>query len=149
MINYIIRFVTLHSTATPNGLRVSVDAITKDHIAKGFGKIGYHALIQPDGELIQTLPLNVKGAHVKDHNTNNIGIALAGTSKYTEAQFRKLREYIRTLELCSAWKIWDLVGHYEWDTGKLQGKTDPQMRTSDIVCWYLLNKEDPIEKYLL
>lgn len=149
VITYMIDLVTIHCTDTENGKSVSLDAIRRDHIARGFKDIGYHAIIQVDGTLEQTRPLNVQGAHVEGHNLRNIGISLGGATKFTEAQFVRLREYLKTLELCSNWKIWNLLCHYEFDTARAQGKTCPNIRASDLMAWYLLVKDSPIEKYLL
>lgn len=140
--------ITVHCTDTDNGYSVSLKAIEADHIKKGFGGIGYHCLIQPDGTLEQTRPINKKGAHVAGHNTNNIGVALAGTDQFTEAQFARLRTYLDTMRLAFGWKVWNLLCHYEFDTARKQGKSCPNLRSGDLMAWWLLNNDGPIEKYL-
>lgn len=149
MIAFIIELVTIHCTDTDNGKNVSIEAIQKNHIARGFNGIGYHVIIQADGSLVQTRPLNETGAHVQGHNTRNIGIALAGRDRFTERQFYTLKEYLHTLTLVSNWKIWNLIAHSEFDTARKSGKSCPNIRMSDVVCYYLLNKIDPISKYLV
>lgn len=145
MISYIVELVTLHCTDTDNGKNVSIESIRKNHILRGFKDVGYHAIIQADGTLEQTRPLNVPGAHVEGHNARNVGIALAGCNKFTDRQFKTLRDYLRTIELCSGWKTWNLFAHHEFN----KAKTCPNMRASDLVHWYLTKSEGPIEKYLL
>jgi len=41
-----------------------------------FKQPSYHFIIDKKGSIYQTLPINVKGTHVKRHNENSFGIAL-------------------------------------------------------------------------
>lgn len=143
------RLVTVHCTATPNGLHVDLGAMKADHIARGFGDIGYHAVIQPDGSRIQTRSITDKGCHVAGHNTGNVGICLVGLDMFHVEQFNSLRELLHTYELAFGWKPWDLLCHYEFDTARQQGKTCPSIRNGDLMAWFLLDKEEIISKYLL
>jgi len=54
------------------------ELINKYHKRRGWGKIGYHFLIEPDGEIIQGRSLSEIGAHVKGDNKHTIGVCLAG-----------------------------------------------------------------------
>lgn len=54
-----------------------------DHVAKGFGGIGYHGLIgngvlTQDGKYYSTRNSSVDGAHAPPHNFDSVGIALIG-----------------------------------------------------------------------
>jgi hypothetical protein len=51
-----------------------------DHKAKGWGGIGYHFVIADDGALICARPTILKGAHVGQHNTRNLGVNCPGTT---------------------------------------------------------------------
>lgn len=141
--------VTIHCSDTENGHFINLKALEKDHIDKGFGGIAYHAIIQPDGEVIQTRPLNQKGSHVKNHNSHNVGICLPGTDKFTRAQFAALWGYLNTLRLAFSIKPQDLICHYEFDTARAQSKTCPNIRAVDLVVWYLTQDESVIDKYLI
>jgi len=142
--------LTIHCSVTANGQRVNLDRIKADHEREfGIKGIGYHAIIQPDGELIQTRPLNEKGAHVGGHNSHNIGVCLAGTNRFTIEQFNRLWRYIDTLRLAFSLKPFQVFAHYEFDSARKQGKTCPNIRSVDIVYWYMSNDDAAIEKYLL
>jgi hypothetical protein len=54
-------------------------SIHDDHKSRGWGGIGYHFLIADDGTLVGARPTLLKGAHVGDHNSSNLGIVMPGT----------------------------------------------------------------------
>lgn len=153
--------ITIHCTDTDNGYPVNLKAIEADHIKRGFSGIGYHCIIQPDGTLEQTRPINQKGAHVEGFNRNNIGVALAGKDRFTEAQFNRLRTYLDTMRVAFGWKAYNLYAHAEFQTAtkthvNASGETVldyrkscPNVRAADIVAWYLTNDDGPITKYLI
>lgn len=141
--------ITVHTTDTGNGLHVSMEAITKDHIARGFGGIGYHVVIQPDGTVEWGRSLNQKGAHVAFANQNNIGIALAGSDAFSYAQFNSLRNVIDQIRISFNIKPWEIYCHYEWPSAKAQGKTCPNISYRHLLGWYCGHNDDAIKGYLL
>ena len=70
--------IIVHCSATPAGREVSVEDITAWHKARGFTTIGYHFVIGLDGSRHQGRPLNHKGAHCLNHNSDSIGICYVG-----------------------------------------------------------------------
>lgn len=46
--------------------------------ARGWIDIGYHFLIDPFGDIFEGRPVDAVGAHVKGHNTDNVGISIMG-----------------------------------------------------------------------
>lgn len=46
--------------------------------AKNWNDIGYHFLIDPQGNIFEGRPINVAGAHVLNRNTGNVGISILG-----------------------------------------------------------------------
>ncbi len=70
--------ITIHSSATPPSMDVCSALIRQWHKARGWSDIGYHWVITRKGKLEQGRPMEYAGAHVKGHNTNNIGICLVG-----------------------------------------------------------------------
>ncbi len=46
--------------------------------AKKWIDIGYHFLIDPQGDIFEGRPIRVEGAHVLSHNNGNIGISIMG-----------------------------------------------------------------------
>ncbi len=74
--------ITIHHTATSNdytdGAAV-VRSIQKYHMdVRGWCDIGYHFLIDKYGNIYEGRPIWAVGAHVKGHNTGNIGVAVIG-----------------------------------------------------------------------
>ena len=141
--------IVLHCTVTPNGKKVNVEAMEKNHQERGFKGIGYHFLIQPDGAIVETRPVDQVGAHVKGHNTGSLGIALAGTDKFTPEQFTSLRELAFDLYLHHHLEKWAFYCHYQFDTAQAQGKTCPNIEINRLLVWYLWKDDKAIEPYLL
>lgn len=139
--------ITIHCADTANGEHVSLEVIEKDHIARGFGGIGYHYIIQPDGQSVCTRPADTVGSHVSMHNTNNVGICLAGKDRFTYEQFNELRNVLNNLVILYKIKNWNIFCHYEWDTAN--GKTCPNIRAANLVLWYSFDQFDAIDKYIL
>lgn len=46
--------------------------------AKNWNDIGYHFLIDPQGNIFEGRPINVVGAHVLNRNSGNVGISILG-----------------------------------------------------------------------
>lgn len=129
--------VTIHCTATENGKIVPIETIRQWHIDRGWKDIGYHIVIQPDGEVNRGRPLNEMGAHVEGHNLGNIGICLVGGDKFTRAQFDALRYQIDSLAMTYDIKPWDIRTHCQYDTAIKQGKSCPNIEINRIVAWYV------------
>lgn len=141
--------ITIHCTDTKDGSHVSLDAIRENHIARGYGDIGYHFVIQPDGLLESGRAVTQVGAHVARHNSGNIGIALAGARFFTFYQFRTLRRQIENLCNLHSIKPWDICMHYEFDTAQEQGKTCPNIELKKFLCFYYSGNLDAISGYLI
>ncbi len=94
--------IILHCSASD---RVDQTAAMMDlwHKARGFkspsGKhIGYHFFIRPDGTLEHGREIEEVGAHCEGHNSNSIGICLAGLKKFSPNQFATLVTLLQTLK---------------------------------------------------
>jgi len=140
--------ITLHCTATANKQHASIEAMTKEHLARGFSNIGYHLIIQPDGEVCNGRALNVTGAHVKDENKDNLGIALVGTDKFTEAQFDVLRDRLDDLLRTFPIAPWSVFTHYQFKSAQSQGKTCPNIDINRLLAWYFGHHEKALDIYL-
>lgn len=57
-----------------------LDSIRRAHMARGkqWADIGYHYLIDPSGRVWEGRPVDLQGAHVKEHNEHNLGICVLG-----------------------------------------------------------------------
>jgi N-acetylmuramoyl-L-alanine amidase len=88
-------YVTGHWTAAPapktrDQARGQIRSFHRDHRSKGWGGLGYHYLIGPDGTIYCGRPTTLKGAHVGGHNSRNIGVAfLAGPGNTPTAEQSK------------------------------------------------------------
>ena len=80
-----IKKIIWHCSASPDGVAKSRDQIEREHRARGFRKIGYHWLIQPDGTRVRGRPELEVGAHTEGHNKDSIGVCMIGTGKFTKA----------------------------------------------------------------
>lgn len=85
---------TFHHSAGPRaGSRAAAcrlhQAFQRDHMAQGWGDIGYHASVDDFGRVYLLRPITFKGAHTGGHNTGNIGIMFHGNydhDRLTDAQ---------------------------------------------------------------
>ena len=73
-----INKLIVHCTATPPTMNAEVDQVRQWHLERGWSDIGYHFLITLDGRIQIGRELERAGAHVKNHNSDSIGIAYAG-----------------------------------------------------------------------
>jgi N-acetylmuramoyl-L-alanine amidase len=82
-----LRAVVLHhtngatgslETGDPNAEAGYMRRIQRGHFERGFDDIGYHFVIMPSGRIFLGRPTWAVGAHVKGHNADTVGIALAG-----------------------------------------------------------------------
>lgn len=138
---------TIHCTDSPNGKRVDISEIKKWHLARGFDDVGYHAVIQPDGEVQVGRGLNVVGAHVEGSNTGNIGICLVGKDKFTQAQFKALDTWIEDVKRLYPIADHEIYCHYEFPSAK--GKTCPNMKARNLLWFIATGDLRSVAEYLL
>lgn len=148
--------ITVHCTATKNGAYLDPEKINEWHKARGFKKAGYHYLTQPSGRIDSGHPLrelNELGAHVKGANKShggiNVGIALAGTDKYTRIQLLTLNELVTDLARRFNIPLQYVYCHREFPSAREQGKTCPNIRPVDLIVWLMDARSQSIEKYVL
>ena len=73
-----IKKIIIHCTGTKKGDRISREQIKRWHLERGFEDIGYHYIIEVDGNVQIGRPLHLVGAHCYGHNDDSIGIAYVG-----------------------------------------------------------------------
>ena len=76
--------MAIHHTVSPNNDTVPVESRLRGfqnyhQKTKGWCDIGYHFLVSADGRLWEGRTAKYLGAHVRNHNTNNLGISFIGT----------------------------------------------------------------------
>ncbi len=70
--------IIIHCTATPEGRDIPLEEIRRWHLNRGWRDIGYHFLVQRNGEVEEGRPIEQTGAHTKGENFDSIGIAYVG-----------------------------------------------------------------------
>lgn len=123
-----INEIVLHASATrPNWmagepLAGKIAEITRWHRDRGFRTIGYHWVVDRDGEVAAGRPEGEVGAHVRGHNENTIGICILGghggattdnfEDHYTIAQRGAVWNLIRSI--AKRYDIEKVSGHNEY-----------------------------------
>jgi N-acetylmuramoyl-L-alanine amidase len=71
--------IVIHCTATPEGRAVTIEDVRRWHVdERGWSDVGYHWLVELDGELKQGRKEHVSGAHAKGWNHCSIGVCYVG-----------------------------------------------------------------------
>lgn len=107
--------IIIHCAATRpdwmdgQSVKDKVAEIRKWHKGRGWSDIGYHYVIDRDGQIAPGRPLEKTGAHVRGHNTGSIGVCLIGghgssendafSDNYTMAQEHALRLFLRDMQV--------------------------------------------------
>ena len=73
-----INEIIVHCTCTFSDQKVTIEILRQWHKKRGFKDVGYHYLIDLDGNVLTGRPVEQVGAHCKDHNAHSIGVAYAG-----------------------------------------------------------------------
>ena len=70
-----VKWIVIHCAATPEGRNVSVDDIRRWHVdERGWSDIGYHWVVELNGDLKQGRKEYKSGAHAKGWNGKSIGV---------------------------------------------------------------------------
>lgn len=70
--------IVLHCTASREGVPLTVEDIRRIHKANGWSDIGYHYVIDLDGNRHPGRDVDISGAHVSGHNAHSIGVVYVG-----------------------------------------------------------------------
>lgn len=97
-----IQTITVHHDGmSPEIIRSQAEAaarlelIRSSHVdSRGWADIGYHLIVDPQGRIWQGRPMNLQGAHVKDHNPHNLGVLVMGNFE----EQHPTREALATLD---------------------------------------------------
>ncbi|HEX4810778.1 MAG TPA: peptidoglycan recognition family protein [Bryobacteraceae bacterium] len=99
--------VTLHHSGR-SGEKDPITIEEKHMVGRGWDDVGYHYIIEPNGDIYEGRYLSLKGSHVESANTGKIGILLTGDfeSEYggilggvpTAAQLSKVEDFIKALK---------------------------------------------------
>lgn len=106
-----VNTIVIHCSASPNGQDFKAKDVDAWHKARGFNRasqaaraynptlkhIGYHYVIEIDGNIALGRALEEIGAHVQGNNSKSIGICLIGTDVYSAAQMHSLKNLLITI----------------------------------------------------
>lgn len=114
-----VRFLVVHCSATRADRDYTPEQLLRDHKARGFRTIGYHAYIRKDGSAVYPRKWLEVGAHARGYNRCSVGICYEGgldaagnpADTRTPAQRRALRTLLR--ELRRMFPAAQVVGHCE------------------------------------
>lgn len=150
------RVIIVHCSATPNDKECKAETIDRWHKAAPFhfDRIGYHAVIQPDGYLenCSNSPcraLNEMGAHVKGANMDSIGICMIGTDRFGTDQFKMLRNFIAGVRITFDIPPWGVRCHYEYPSAVSIKKTCPNIPINRLTYWLATDDWRCLKPYLL
>lgn len=129
--------IIIHCSATPNGKWFTAEDIDNWHAERGFNRnpnacklsqykhIGYHFVIDLDGNIEPCRILDEVGAHCLGHNKDSLGICLIGTDRYTIDQWRALTRLIGDLKRMDQFSLNQILGHRDTSPDKNRdGKID-------------------------
>ena len=103
------KYIIIHHTAISRNLnKKQFDAVDRYHRNLGWGKIGYHYMIEPDGLIRRGRRDDEVGAHCKEQSMNfrSLGVCLTGNfdvEEPTNYQIFALRDLLQFL--CRKYKI--------------------------------------------
>lgn len=137
-----IKFLTIHCTATPEGLNCTAQQIADMDILR-FHQESYHHIVTLDGVNHQRLSDGTLGAHVGKHNSGNIGVSYVGgldrvTKKgkdtRTEAQRTTLRNIVAAYK--AKYPGIKVLGHRDWSPDlNHDGKLTPNEWVKQCPCF--------------
>lgn len=126
------KYIVIHCSATREDKDYTEQQLNAGHIARGFGKWGYHYYIRKDGRVVPMRAENEIGAHDNcpvpgekvSYNYCSIGICYEGgldsNGKAKDTRTKAQKEAIVKLiqEICGRHKILDVLGHRDTSPDK-------------------------------
>ncbi len=125
-------YIVIHCSATREDRDFTEKQVSESHVARGFGKWGYHYYIRKDGRVVPMRAENETGAHDNfivpgekvSYNRRSIGVCYEGgldkngkaKDTRTQAQKEAMEKLVR--EICSRYEIWDVLGHRDTSPDK-------------------------------
>ena len=115
----VVSKIIVHCTATPEDIDYGIEQARDYHVNhNGWSDVGYHWLIRRSGVPEVGRPEEKAGAHAKGHNADSIGVALEGTSYFTETQFMTLAALCVSIDSRYNVGLDSVYGHYEFTDKK-------------------------------
>ncbi|QSM00586.1 N-acetylmuramoyl-L-alanine amidase [Oceanospirillum phage vB_OliS_GJ44] len=92
-----VKHIVIHCSDSPNGRVDTAEDIHRWHLENGWSGIGYHYVIERNGDVKPGRPHYWEGAHEKSVNHCSLGICLVGTDQFTDAQWINLESLVDQL----------------------------------------------------
>lgn len=121
------KYIVLHHTDGP--AHQAIEEIDAEHKAQGWAGVGYHRVIDDDGQIMTGRPDDVQGAQAQDLNRVSIGVAVTGDMMNHLPPQAQWNGMIHCLAVeCDRWDIpvKNIIGHR--DVARIVG--DPSVATS-------------------
>ena len=122
-----IKYLVIHCSDTNDNKNLDASDIHKMHLNFGWDGIGYHKIIQRNGNIENARPEYWIGAHVYGKNQESLGVCLIGRKKFTNEQFYSLSNLL--LNWKNKYPHAEVVGHNYFESTK---KTCPNF---DVKKW--------------
>lgn len=141
-----------HASTRGRPAETAAQVIDRWHADRGFNRatwrlrtrpelrhIGYHFVIEVDGEIFGGRELGEIGAHVRGSNAGSIGICLIGRERFTREQWSALKS--KVLELRARWPRARILGHRDFSPDRnFDGRVtrDEWLKTCpgfDVTAW--------------
>ncbi|MDP3541352.1 MAG: peptidoglycan recognition family protein [Elusimicrobiota bacterium] len=108
-----MRLTVHHSAGSPShtdmNLLGQIGGWEKDHVGGGYGRMGYHWVINNLGTVVEGTGTELVGSHTRQNNTGNVGVCLAGNFDRQEPTDKMLASLVGVLAYVGA--------RYNMDTG--------------------------------
>lgn len=107
-----IDFIAIHCSADPADTKKDAAAIDRYHRSLGWRMVGYHYIIERDGNVVPGRPETMRGAHEARINSRSLSVCMIGGSppvnspeyrrglgenNFTEAQWVSLERTVKAL----------------------------------------------------
>jgi hypothetical protein len=96
----------------------------------GWSDIGYQYFIDKSGVVHRGRSEATVGAHVSGHNARSIGVCVSGRERFTDAQFRALKELLK--DICTRHKL-DIKTQVKGHRDLQPAKTCPNFEIKDVL----------------
>jgi N-acetylmuramoyl-L-alanine amidase len=148
-----INRIILHCSATREGRDYSVDTIRGWHMRKGWRDIGYHYIVQRNGNIETGRPVEQQGAHSSKQNRGSIGICYIGgveekrgkngkwIAKDTRTEEQKSSLHYFLCDLMEKYPDATLHGHNEF-ARKACPSFDVQEEYKDLIEYYARQRKE-------
>lgn len=122
-----IEYLIVHCSDTENDRSLSAIDIHKMHLSFGWDGIGYHKIINRNGQIENGRPEYWIGAHVKGYNEVSLGVCLIGRDIFTQKQLSSLERILKIWK--SGYPEAKIIGHRDI------GNTDKTCPNFNVISW--------------